>query len=92
MIEREKKKKRPFKIKYVVLNIRDKTNVFNLVKERIYFMLVARGHSMKKTAFIHIEQQTRTERVDNRKKNKSWILIIYILNCLSNGLNVDTDN
>jgi hypothetical protein len=47
------------------------TNVFNLVKERIYFMSVAGGHSTKKQQeklFIHIEQHTRTEREDDRKK------------------------
>jgi len=55
-------------------------------------MSVAGGHSTKKQQdklFIHIEQQTRTERQDDRKKKRSWISI-HILNCLFNGLSIDT--
>ncbi len=52
-------------------------------------MSVADGHSTKKQQemlFIHVQQQTRTERENDREK-KGWILI---LNCLFNGLSVDT--
>lgn len=44
----------------------------------------------KKKLFIHVEQQTRTERKDDRKKKPRLNTHFHILNCLFNGLSVDT--
>ena len=89
---KKKKKKNGRSDQVCFVEYTRQTNVFNLVKERIYFMSVAGGHSTKKNSkksFLFMLNNRHVQKEKMIEKKEGWILI-HILNCLSNGLSVDT--